>query len=405
MRIVYCSNRFWPADGGLEVYLRNIVREMSKDNQVSVVTLIRDDCQVLDTLLNPVRQAIPASAEDTDYTVTTLQLSRVRRLVLKALRLESVAQDLFEDKYYLIRSLCIRYTARLLSHSLRAAVAGADVIHSMGPWELSHAVNMVRGDIPHVVTGFLHTGHWADDDYSLEHFRACDHIIALSQAESRQYQQCGISADRISVIGVPGCVTEQHAYSAMQSALDDLPARFVLFLGVKRDYKGLDLLLESAPYVWQVLPDVGFVFAGPRTDYSRRLFRSAPNDPRIIEVDRIPEEAKADLLQKCSLLCLPSATEIMPNVILESWLMKKPVVASAIPTLLELVGDAGICVHRNARELSDAISLLIDNPKLASDLGRKGWERCMREHNITLIKTKLEEAYSRTVFMRGRPLA
>ncbi len=404
MRVVYCSNRYWPADGGLEVYLRNIVREVSKDNLVSVVTLVRDDRQVLDTLLNPVRQALPPSAEDPGYTVTTLRLSRFRRFALNAARLESAALELFEGKYYLFRSLSIRYTARLLSHSLKAAVAGADVIHSMGPWELSHAVNMIRGNIPHVVTGFLHMGHWADDAYSLEHFRGCDHIIALSQAESEQYQQCGVPADRISVIGVPSRLPVPHAHTGEQPALSDLPTRFVLFLGVKRDYKGLDLLLEAAPHVWQTLPDVGFIFAGPRTEYSRRLFQSAPKDSRIIEFDRIPEEAKADLLRKCSLLCLPSATEIMPNVILESWQMKKPVVTSAIPTLVELVGDAGICVNRNARELSEAISLLIDNPSMASALGHKGWERCVREHNITLIKSKLEEVYSRAVRVRGRAL-
>jgi glycosyltransferase involved in cell wall biosynthesis len=404
MHIVYCSNRYWPADGGLEVYLRNTVREISKDNRVSVVTLIRDERPLLETLLNPVRQEIPASPEGPDNTITTLTLSRIRRLALNAIRLESTALHLFEEKYYLIRSLCIRYTARMLSHSLRTAIAGADVIHSMGPWELSHAVNMVRVNIPHIVTGFLHTGHWADDAYSLEHFRACDHIIALSQAESLQYQQCGIPAEQISVIGVPSYTTAPHASTNAQPALSDIPARFVLFLGVKRDYKGLDLLLEAAPNVWRVFPDVGFIFAGPRTEYSRRLFQSAPNDSRIIELDRITEEAKADLLRKCSLLCLPSATEIMPNVILESWLVKKPVVTSAIPTLLELVGDAGICVNRNARELSEAINLLIDNPSLANALGHNGWARCKRDHNVTLIKSKLEEAYSLAIRKRGRVL-
>src|ERR1043165_3454076 len=299
MQIVFCSNRYPPAHGGVEVYVRNIAEELSKTHSVRVVTIVQDERSLFDTLQD--RANATVLTKDGAVVVNALRISRLRRIALHALRLEGLAQGLVEDSYYLIRSLCIRYTARLLSRELRQAVVGADIIHSMGPWELSHAVNLVRGNIPHVVTGFLHEGHWAHDIYSIKHFRACDHVVALTQAECSQYQELGIRPEKLTVVGVPSMTIAGRDVHA--PVLENLPSRFVLFLGVKRDYKGLDLLLNSARIIWRTLPDVGFVFAGPRTEYSRKLFASMSSDHRIIEMDTVSEEEKIQLLQSCICLC------------------------------------------------------------------------------------------------------
>jgi glycosyltransferase involved in cell wall biosynthesis len=393
MRVVYCSDRYWPAVGGAEVYIRTVAQEMAREHMVKVVTLIRDQRSLAETIRRPTVELNSSMNQDGHVQVVTLELSRGLRAASQLLPLEPLAHRLFGHDYYLIRSLWLRYIARLLASPLEAELRGADIIHSVAPWELSHAVNLVRGDIPHVATGLLHPGHWADDDNSLRHFRKCDHIIALSNSERQAYRQLGIPDCRISVVRIPIKEPGAHEDQLSWSFPININEPFVLFLGVKREYKGVDLLLEAAAHVWDVIPEARFVFVGPRTDYSEALFAAPPHDPRIIELDAIPEGDKWNLLKQCTLMCLPSETEIMPNVILEAWLMRKPVITSDIPTLREFVGDAGLCVARTALSLAQAIVYLMQHRAISAALGERGWKKSRYEHSASAVRSTLENIY------------
>jgi glycosyltransferase involved in cell wall biosynthesis len=289
--------------------------------------------------------------------------------------------------------LWLRYTAQLLCFPLKRMIEGVDVIHSVAPWELSHAANLVKGRIPHFVTGLLHPGQWADDANSIRHFQKCDHIIALSETERRAYLQWDIARDKVSVAGVPVREVEYQDAHPYRSTRIDPSKPLILFIGVKRAYKGIKLLLDATQHVWKVLPEAQFVFVGPRTNYSIATFASRASDARIIEIDAISEQDKWGLLEQCSLLCLPSETEIMPNVILEAWSKHKPVITSNIATLQEFIGDAGLCVPLNELAISEAIINLIQNPTVSKALGDLGWEKCVHEHNACRVRARLEEIY------------
>ena len=393
MHIVYCSDRYWPASGGAETYVRNIAQEMAKDHQVKVITLMRGDYSLVEALTKSSNHATHLTNRDGLVQVTTLDISLVRRALSHILRLERQAHQVFRRRYYLIRSLWLRYAAHLLKESLKNELEGADVIHSIAPWELAHSVNLVRRNIPHVSTGLLHSGYWADDVYSLNHYSACSHIVALLNVERQAYLRAGIDEDRISVIGVPVVdPIKQHSTSYIDSKFDrNKPV--VLFLGVKREYKGIDILLDATTHIWNAVPNTQFLIVGPKTEYSKKLLLGKPKDSHIIELDTVSEADKWSLLRQCDLVCLPSETEIMPNVILETWSMSKPVVVSNIPTLQEFVGDAGYCVSRNAQDLSQAIIHLLKDPDLSRNLGRIGLEKCRGKHSCTYVKSQLENVY------------
>lgn len=393
MRIVYCSDRYWPALGGAEMYIRTVAQEMAREHVVKLVTLIRDERSLAETIRRPTVELNSSMNQDGHVHVVTLELSPGLRAASQVLRFEPFTHRLFRRDYYLIRSLWLRYTAHLLASPLRAELRGAGIIHSVAPWELSHAVNLVRGDIPHVVTGLLHPGHWADDENSLRHLRKCDHIIALSKSEREAYRQLGIPDYRISVVGVPIKELKTHEDQPPWSFSININKPIVLFLGVKREYKGVDLLLETAAHVWDIIPEAQFVFVGPRTDYSEALFATARHDPRIIEIDAVPEADKWSLLKQCTLMCLPSETEIMPYVILEAWLTRKPVITSDIPTLREFVGDAGLCVARNALTLSRAIVYLMQHRAVSTALSERGWKKSRYEHSPSTVRSRLENIY------------
>src|SRR5204863_9040695 len=76
------------------------------------------------------------------------------------------------------------------------------------------------------------------------------------------------------------------------------------------------------------------------------------------------------------LLVLPSQIEGVPMVVLEAFASSKPVVASAVGGVPELVGrETGILVPRNASEVAqfaDSIATLLEQPELRRKLGSNG---------------------------------
>lgn len=88
---------------------------------------------------------------------------------------------------------------------------------------------------------------------------------------------------------------------------------------------------------------------------------------------------------------LPSYTEGFPNVILESMAAGRPVIATpvgAIPQILAEGGadPCGICVAvRDVDALTSAIRFLLQNPERGAELGRCGWKRVVRDYSPETI--------------------
>ena len=181
LRLVYCSNRYVPARGGLEVFLRNVAGAMARKHRVTVVAACHDERSLVDSLVSPLPIDGIVTNDGGLPVVVPVRLSPISRFAARLLRAEPRIVSLApRERYYSIRSAFTRYAAYLIQRAVKPYVDEADLVHSFGPWEVSHAVSRLRPKAPHVVTGFLHTGFWADDVFSRQHFLSCDHVIALS---------------------------------------------------------------------------------------------------------------------------------------------------------------------------------------------------------------------------------
>ena len=77
------------------------------------------------------------------------------------------------------------------------------------------------------------------------------------------------------------------------------------------------------------------------------------------------------------MVVFPSRSEMMPRAVIEAMLAAKPVIASAVDGICDLIRDhgTGILVQPgNARELADAICDLIKHPSMANEMGTAGQE-------------------------------
>jgi glycosyltransferase involved in cell wall biosynthesis len=97
------------------------------------------------------------------------------------------------------------------------------------------------------------------------------------------------------------------------------------------------------------------------------------------------------------LLVLPSFSEGMPNVILEAMLYGKPVVATRVGGVPEVVVDGKtgrIVESQNSEQLSFAVMKMFQNPDYLRTCGMAGRERVLRYFNPAQRVKRIASLYN-----------
>lgn len=400
MRLLFVARRYWPAVGGVESFVRQLGHELEKRHEITVLAHRIDAglaTRLTDSLAPP-----PAFEpfEDEGVRVECLRIPAARRAAMAPLLLDVVPGS---RRYAYGRAR--RASAWLYAHAVAPTIArwahGADVLHMWGgDYMAAAAVRAARlAGVPSVVTPFAHEGQWGDDPGSAAAYRGADSVIGLLDADAGLYRRLGASDGKVRVCGVcsPG-VPSGGGKPVRSSAAVQGP--LILFLGVRRPYKGFDLLLRAAPLVSRRHPDVTFAFAGPGPAIS-----DAPPGTRVIDLGMLDTAYCAAWLEAADVLCLPSAGEIFPVSILEAWSVGTPVITSDISPLVELLSRSGggLTVPRTVQSLADALADALDNPRRLRELGARG-RAYWGEHGTPIaVAAWHENLYKELVSRRGHP--
>ena len=174
----------------------------------------------------------------------------------------------------------------------------------------------------------------------------------------------------------------------------------ILFVGrIARD-KGIVELVKA----FEMLSANGYkadlILVGPfdqerggRATLSKKLFH---NKPHIHLTGYTPEPER--YMAIADIFCLPSYREGFPTVVIEAGAMKVPTVATRITGLVDAVddGQTGLLVPpRDETALMQALKRLLDDPQLASQMGRRAHQRCLRYFSAETINGALLEEYAR----------
>jgi glycosyltransferase involved in cell wall biosynthesis len=82
--------------------------------------------------------------------------------------------------------------------------------------------------------------------------------------------------------------------------------------------------------------------------------------------------------------------------------MGKPIVATRVSDIPEVLGDCGYLVDPGEpAQLSDAIQCILDHPEEAQRRGREARERCKRLYDIKVMETRLLELIETVVSGQG----
>lgn len=396
MKITYLTRRYWPAVGGVErvaMTLGDVLVPLG--HSVTVVAQCIDEGR-FGRLTHIIREnAIFEPFERHGVRVVQFRPSRARRALLLPLGWEMIPFGGRVARHW-VRGITAGYYRAVVGEVLAPLLADADIVHVLGgellapvSVEVAHALGK-----PAVSSPFAHPGDWGHDSGSFRGYRGADAVIATSRADASVYAGWGVAAERIEIIGTP---VEEIRAPAGGPPLPGLPqgAPLVLFVGARRPYKGIDLLLAAAPTVWERDPRVRFAFVGPGE-------RLGHEDERVLDVGRVSDEDRARWLVAANVLCLPSGGESFGLVVPEAWSAGVPCVVSDIPVLSELAAESGgaLVVPRAAAPLAAAITTLLEDRELAQRMGAAGQDYWRASFAPEAVARRHLEVYERLLAAR-----
>ncbi len=170
-------------------------------------------------------------------------------------------------------------------------------------------------------------------------------------------------------------------------------------------FKGLDTFVSAASEVLKVYPDTRFVIVGDgplREDLRRQADGLGIGESLLFLGERtdVPE-----LLQIFDIFALSSVSEGMPISILEAMAASKPVVATSVGGVPELVadGETGSLVNSgDSSAFGDALINIIGNSALRFSMGEKGRRRLEREFDVDKMVRSTDELYRRLLKNKKR---
>jgi phosphatidylinositol alpha-1,6-mannosyltransferase len=390
MRITFVAGRYWPATGGAEMLIRHVARELSARHDVTVIAH-RIDEGPIERLSDSLRHPAPFQAfADGNAHVVPVEISTARRLALLPLGVQ-VTPGLRRYAFGRLRIPLMELYERVVSAQHMPHVRDADIVHI---WATSFvgAAALRAAEMagkPAVMTPFVHPGQWGDDIAARRLYRRADRIVGLLENERETFRAMGIPDARIETCGV--C-----AHGVRTAGADELRARYrvegrlVLFLGVRRPYKGHDLLLAAANHVEQRMPGVTFAFVGPGPALNLDGVAA-----RVLDVGRVDEHERGAWLASADVMCLPSAHELFPVSILEAWSAHTPVVVSDLLPLVELVerSGGGVTSARDPVALAAVLTDLLGRPDTLRRLADSGFQFWRSGHTPAAVAACHEKLY------------
>lgn len=174
----------------------------------------------------------------------------------------------------------------------------------------------------------------------------------------------------------------------------------ILFFGRIWEYKGLEYLIRAEPLITAKVPNAHFLIAGEGEDFARYRRMMVNLDRFIVHNEFIPEARAADYFRRASVVVLPYIEASQSGVIPMAYSARKPVVATNVGGLPEMVenGRTGYLVPpRDSVRLAEAVTrLLLDQP-LRSGMGADAKRKIEAECSPSVVAEKTLEIYRRAV--------
>ena len=182
------------------------------------------------------------------------------------------------------------------------------------------------------------------------------------------------------------------------SAIEPIEPRFdppvILCLGRLAPQKGFDLALKAFARIEQAVPAARMMVVGEGVEEAalKQLASTLGIAGKVDFTGSVPPDDVWAVLNRATMVLLPSRFEGLPLVALQAAKMRRPIISSAVDGLPELVVDeeSGLVLRdNNEADLAEAIMVLVHDPvravRMGQALGRRfeerfGFDHCVSEY-------------------------
>jgi colanic acid/amylovoran biosynthesis glycosyltransferase len=218
----------------------------------------------------------------------------------------------------------------------------------------------------------------------VEKVRHSDAIFCISDFTRSQLMAI-VGEDQWHKLHVVRCGIEPAVYDGVGDPPAGRPR--VLCVGRLVPEKGQSVLLHAFAKLAErgVDAELELVGYGPSERELRVLAERLGLADRVLFAGAVGQDAIGAHYEAASVFCLPSFWEGIPVVLMEAMACRRPVIATAVAGVRELVRDAatGLLVSPGREdELADALQCLLEDPALRHRMGEAGRRYVAHEYDI-----------------------
>jgi len=233
--------------------------------------------------------------------------------------------------------------------------------------------------------------------------RHASKVIALTRTEAQQYRDMGVPEEKIAIIpnGIDlseyGNLPPKGSFKKNFNIDDD--EKIVLYLGRIHRIKGVDILLKAFSRIAKTLKDVKLAIVGSDDGYlltCKNLTRRLDLSDRVLFTGPLYGKAKLETYVDGDVFVLPSRYETFPNVILEAYACSKPVIASNVESISDIVihGKTGLLFQAgNVQKLTEMITYMLVHSEEARNMGHRARKLEKEKFSIDKVVDSLEVLY------------
>lgn len=280
--------------------------------------------------------------------------------------------------YQQLKQLLLKHNINIIHAQYRTAgYFGAMIERKMG--------------IPFVLT--LHDD-WHNAPFKSIHGKFFKHVIAVSEAIRQQFIQ-KFSAVPDNIITIYNGVDEKkfNDKTILKSKAADFKKRFgilpeekvITLLGRVRKAKGHFDLIDALDYLRSCSIPFRFLIVGDGPEKEELLNKIVKKGLSDKVVFAGYQSDVPVVMTATDILVLPSYREALPLSIIEAMLVQKPVIASAVGGIVEVIepNHNGVLIQPGSpKQLAKEIINLLENPVLCDRLGRAGYEKAIARYTI-----------------------
>lgn len=290
-----------------------------------------------------------------------------------------------------------------------------DIVHATAfPYDsmlyTGYRISKKQG-IPFVTSPFLHLGEEENDEvrrfYTRSHqiylLRMADMVFVQTEIEKNFLLKAGIPEEKMHLLGMGINPSELEGGRGERfREKHELIGPIVCYIGPKTYDKGTFHLMKAMELLWKGGDPATVVMVGTDIEDFRRYVSRLPEKIRskCLMLDYISDEEKADLLDACDVLVLPSRTDSFGIVFLEAWFYGKPVIgaeAGGIPGVINDGVDGILVPFGDHRELALAIQKVLKEHEFAAGLGEAGRRKVLNEFTWDRKYASLVAIYEKLV--------